>query len=145
MYPPADYDSQGNLKAPLLFWAVLLLQARTWVLLVLAGASRQQGDALLGLFYPDRDTFWLGLIPGVPAAFAFLLSGRRHLWPRFWRAFRWLLVAAQAALLVWQLVLLAGGEELTATTIVLLVADLFALWWLFVNRRLRDYFAVQSE
>ncbi|EPF15627.1 MULTISPECIES: DUF2919 domain-containing protein [Cedecea] len=145
MYPPADYDSQGNLKAPLLFWAVLLLQARTWVLLVLAGASRQQGDALLGLFYPDRDTFWLGLIPGVPAAFAFLLSGRRHLWPRFWRAFRWLLVAAQAALLVWQLALLAGGEELTATTIVLLVADLFALWWLVVNRRLRDYFAVQSE
>lgn len=145
MYPPADYDSQGNLKAPLLFWAVLLLQARTWVLLVLAGASRQQGDALLGLFYPDRDTFWLGLIPGVPAAFAFLLSGRRHLWPRFWRAFRWLLVAAQAALLVWQLALLAGGEELTATTIVLLVADLFVLWWLVVNRRLRDYFAVQSE
>lgn len=145
MYPPADYDSQGNLKAPLLFWAVLLLQARTWVLLVLAGASRQQGDALLGLFYPDRDTFWLGLIPGVPAAFAFLLSGRRHLWPRFWRAFRWLLVAAQAALLVWQLALLAGGEELTATTIVLLVADLFALWWLVVNRRLRHYFAVQSE
>ncbi|WP_279051765.1 DUF2919 domain-containing protein [Cedecea davisae] len=145
MYPPADYDSQGNLKAPLLFWAVLLLQARSWVLLVLAGASRQQGDALLGLFYPDRDTFWLGLIPGVPAVFAFLLSGRRHLWPRFWRAFRWLLVAAQAALLVWQLALLAGGEELTATTIVLLVADLFALWWLVVNRRLRHYFAVQSE
>lgn len=145
MYPPADYDSQGNLKAPLLFWAVLLLQARTWVLLVLAGASRQQGDALLGLFYPDRDTFWMGLIPGVPAAFAFLLSGRRQLWPRFWRAFRWLLVAAQTALLVWQLALLAGGEELTATTIVLLVADLFALWWLVVNRRLRDYFAVQSE
>ena len=145
MYPPADYDSQGNLKAPLLFWAVLLLQARTWVLLVLAGASRQQGDALLGLFYPDRDNFWLGLLPGIPAAFAFMLSGRRHLWPRFWRAFRGVLIAAQVGLLVWQLALLAGDEALTGTTIVLLAADLFALWWLLANRRLRDYFALKNE
>ncbi|EKM6370212.1 DUF2919 family protein, partial [Cronobacter sakazakii] len=29
MYLPSDYDSRGWLKLPLLFWAVLLLQART--------------------------------------------------------------------------------------------------------------------
>ncbi len=60
VYLPSDYDSRGWLKLPLLFWAVLLLQARTWVLFVLAGASRGQGEALLGLFYPDRQSFWLG-------------------------------------------------------------------------------------
>ena len=29
----------------------------------MAGASRQQGDAILNLFYPDHERFWLGLLP----------------------------------------------------------------------------------
>jgi hypothetical protein len=51
----------------------------------MAGASRQQGDALLNLFYPDHDAFWLGLLPGVPAVLAFLVAGivsASALWPR---------------------------------------------------------------
>ncbi|PLL92095.1 hypothetical protein CWN57_28950, partial [Klebsiella pneumoniae] len=43
---PADFDAHGRLRLPLLFWCVLLLQARTWVLFLMAGASRQQGDAI---------------------------------------------------------------------------------------------------
>ncbi len=54
---------------------MLLLQARTWVLFVIAGASREQGTALLkSVLSPDHDNFWLGLIPGIPAVLAFLLS-----------------------------------------------------------------------
>ena len=71
---PADFDAHGRLRLPFLFWCVLLLQARTWVLFLMAGASRQQGDAILNLFYPDHDRFWLGLLPGVPAVLAFLLA-----------------------------------------------------------------------
>ncbi|MDU7099575.1 MAG: DUF2919 family protein, partial [Enterobacter sp.] len=41
---PADYDAQGRVRLPFLFWCVLLLQARTWVLFVMAAASRGQGD-----------------------------------------------------------------------------------------------------
>ena len=63
-FHPVHYDAHGRLRLPLLFWLVLLLQARTWVLFVIAGASREQGTALLNLFYPDHDNFWLGLIPG---------------------------------------------------------------------------------
>ena len=74
-FHPVHYDAHGRLRLPLLFWLVLLLQARTWVLFVIAGASREQGTALLNLFYPDHDNFWLGLIPGIPAVLAFLLSG----------------------------------------------------------------------
>lgn len=74
VYLPSDYDSRGWLKLPLLFWAVLLLQARTWALFVLAGASRGQGEALLGLFYPDRQSFWLGLAAGLPALLTFLFK-----------------------------------------------------------------------
>ena len=65
-FHPGDYDVHGRLRLPFLFWCVLLLQARTWVLFVMAGASRGQGDTLLNLFYPDHDAFWLGLLPGVP-------------------------------------------------------------------------------
>jgi hypothetical protein len=57
---PSDFDAHGRLRLPFLFWCVLLLQARTWVLFIMAGASRQQGDVLLNLFYPDHDNFWLG-------------------------------------------------------------------------------------
>ncbi len=42
---PGQFDAHGRLRLPLLFWCVLLLQARTWVLFLMAGASRQQGDA----------------------------------------------------------------------------------------------------
>ena len=91
-FHPGDYDVHGRLRLPFLFWCVLLLQARTWVLFVMAGASRGQGDTLLNLFYPDHDAFWLGLLPGVPAVLAFLCSGRRQAIPRFWRALRWLLM-----------------------------------------------------
>nr|VUD28209.1 inner membrane protein YfeZ [Raoultella sp. NCTC 9187] len=75
---PADFDAHGRLRLPFLFWCVLLLQARTWVLFIMAGASRQQGDVLLNLFYPDHDNFWLGLLPGIPAVLAFIVSGQRQ-------------------------------------------------------------------
>lgn len=70
-FHPADYDGHGRLRLPFLFWCVLLLQARTWVLFVIAGSSREQGNTLLNLFYPDHNAFWLGLLPGVPAVVAF--------------------------------------------------------------------------
>ncbi|EMM0382529.1 DUF2919 domain-containing protein [Pluralibacter gergoviae] len=138
---PADYDQHGRLRLPVLFWLILLLQARTWVLFAVAAASRQQGDALLALFYPDSDGFWLGLLPGIPAVLAFFLSGRRQQFPRLWRALRWLLVAAQTLLLVWQPALWLAGEPLSATGLLLTIADAFALWWLLADGRLRACFS----
>ena len=52
-FSPDDYDQHGALRLPLGFWAVLILQARTWLLFVMAGVSREQGESLLALFYPD--------------------------------------------------------------------------------------------
>ena len=142
---PADYDAQGRVRLPFLFWCVLLLQARTWVLFVMAAASRGQGDTLLNLFYPDHDAFWLGLLPGIPAVLAFLVSGRRHMIPRFWGALRWLLILAQIALLFWQPVLWWLGEPLSGIGIALVVADIVALLWLLTNPRLRACFTQESD
>ncbi|WP_436893090.1 DUF2919 domain-containing protein [Siccibacter turicensis] len=140
MYLPSDYDDAGRLKVPMLFWAVLVLQARTWVLFVIAGASREQGSTLLALFYPDRDAFWPGLCVGLPAALAFLLSGKRHQWPRLWKAWRGVLVATQLWLILWQALLWWQGEAVTGMTLALLIADLYALWWLLTSPRLRACF-----
>lgn len=140
MYSPADYDSDGRLRLPFLLWPVLLLQARTWVLFVMAAASREQGNALLTLFYPDHDTFWWGLLPGIPAVLAFLLCGRRQVVPRLWRLLRPLLILAQIALLAWQPFLWLSGETVTGIGIALVVADVVALGWLLTNPRFHACF-----
>lgn len=131
---PSDFDAHGRLRLPFLFWCVLLLQARTWVLFIMAGASRQQGDVLLNLFYPDHDNFWLGLLPGIPAVLAFIVSGQRQRFPRLWPLMRWLLVLSQTLLLLWQPLLWLS------LTIGLLIADLYAFWWLLASRRLKACF-----
>lgn len=143
-YSYQDFDPQGYLKAPILLWVILLFQARTWGLLVIAGVSRDQGDTILRWFYPDHSHFLLGLLPGIPAALAFLLSGRRHRWPVFWPKMRGVLVMTQLLLLVWQCSGLAD-EMINGIAIFLLIMDILALWWLVTDRRLRDYFALHHE
>ncbi|HCC5837024.1 DUF2919 domain-containing protein [Citrobacter farmeri] len=144
-FHPADYDNHGHLRLPFLFWLVLLLQARTWVLFVIAGSSREQGTALLNLFYPDHDNFWLGLLPGIPAVLAFLLSGRRYTFSRLWHALRPLLIVAQMVLLSWQPVQWFNGSPVNGVGLSLVVADIVALLWLLTNRRMRACFALEKE
>ena len=144
-FHPADYDAHGRLRLPFLFWCVLLLQARTWVLFVIAGSSREQGNTLLNLFYPDHDAFWLGLLPGVPAVLAFLLSGRRFAFPVLWRWLRELLILAQLVLLCWQPVMWLAGDPVNGVGLALLGADVVALIWLLTNQRLRACFSLEKE
>ncbi|VDZ82230.1 DUF2919 domain-containing protein [Kluyvera intermedia] len=144
-FSPDDFDPQGRLRLPFLFWCLLLLQARTWVLFLMAGASRDQGDALLNLFYPDHSLFWIGLLPGVPAVFAFLLSGRHQVYPRIWRLLRPVLILSQLVLLGWQPWLWFTGEPLSGIGLSLFLVDIFVLWWLITNLRLRACFNEVTE
>ena len=86
-FHPADYDGHGHLRLPFLFWLVLLLQARTWVLFVIAGSSREQGTALLNLFYPDH-AFMAGIATAIDccAGGAALLAARSLVQ---WRSCQW--------------------------------------------------------
>lgn len=141
IFSPDDYDAKGQLRLPLGFWAILLLQARTWVLFVMAGASRQQGTSLLALFYPDTHAFWLGLALGVPAALGLLLTGYRQRFPRLWQAWRWVLMLTLVAMLVLQGATLYQGEESVSPLVILFTGfDLLALAWLSFNRHLRACF-----
>ncbi|EAS0133095.1 DUF2919 domain-containing protein [Salmonella enterica] len=144
-FHPADYDVHGRLRLPFLFWCVLLLQARAWVLFVIAGSSHGQGNTLLNFFYPDHDNFWLGLLPGVPAVVAFLLSGRREAFPGVWRWLRGLLILAQLVSLCWLPVMWLGGDPGNGVGLALLLADIVALIWLLTNQRLRACFSLEKE
>lgn len=144
-YQPTDYDRHGLLTLPVLFWGILLLQARSWVLFIVAGASREQGAAILNIFYPDSTLFLLSLIPGIPAVLAFLLSGRRLTLPRLWRSWYWVLAAAQTCILVMQANVLVESGGQSPGAVALMAADLFALWWWLFHRRLRACFQVPAE
>lgn len=141
IYTPEDYDMRGQLRLPALFWMILLLQARTWVLFVMAGASRQQGEMLLELFYPDTQAFWIGLGLGVPAALGLLLTGYRQRFPRLWQMWRWVLCltllasVAQQSLFLWQ-----ENDSLSSIMILFTFVDLLGLIYLLVCHRIRACF-----
>ena len=145
-YPPEEYDAKGQLRLPFLFWLILLLQARTWLLLVMAGASRQQGNDLLALFYPDQQSFWLGLALGIPSAMGLVLTGYRQRWPRLWQSWRWVLSLSLLINLLWQGVNLWQGEMPDSPfPLLLTLFDLLALYWLQTYRRLRDCFLPEHQ
>ncbi|WP_067708261.1 MULTISPECIES: DUF2919 domain-containing protein [unclassified Erwinia] len=140
-YSPDDYDAKGQLTLPLGFWAVLLLQARTWVLFAAAAASKQQSTSLLELFYPDSRVFWTGLGLGVPAALGLLLTGYRQRFPRLWRTWRGVLcLTLLTTLLVQGITLWLGEDDLSPLAIIFSGFDLLALCYLWLNQRLHDCF-----
>lgn len=47
-FHPVHYDAHGRLRLPLLFWLVLLLQARTWVLFDLVQTDTIKNSLTLG-------------------------------------------------------------------------------------------------
>ena len=144
-YSPDHYDSKGQLRLPVLFWLVLILQARTWIVLIFAGASRQQGNALLTLFYPDQQGFYPGLAFGLVAVMAFLLSGRRQQFPRLWATWRWALAGTAIVTFIWQLLQLSDTLlQQSPVPLILLIFDLLTAFWLLTDRRLRDCFRPEN-
>lgn len=78
IFPLQFYTQSGDLKPPTYFYYGLLFLARTWALLIISVASRETGNKLLAIFYPDKTHFYFGLTSGLIAIILFLLAGRDH-------------------------------------------------------------------
>ncbi|ENW6033187.1 DUF2919 family protein [Salmonella enterica] len=63
---PGDYDENGLLKAPVLFWVGGIVLARAWCLTGAAMTS-QLGGQWLAQLYPGDVSQWLGLFSGLPS------------------------------------------------------------------------------
>jgi hypothetical protein len=78
IFPLQFYTQSGDLNPPRYFNYGLLFLARTWALLIISVASRETGNQLLAIFYPDKIHFYLGLASGLIAIILFFLAGRDH-------------------------------------------------------------------
>ena len=145
LYPEHRYDDHGQLRPPLWFWPIALLLTRSVWLFLMAGVTRESGSAILTLFYPDKLTLYVSLLTDVPAMLVLLACGGTHRQTHSARAWlrrhsRALLLCSTASGLVMQLHSLNLQQWSFNWPIVLvLIASLWALWYLLRSRQLRDY------
>lgn len=151
LYPEHRYDDHGQLRPPLWFWPIALLLTRSVWLFLMAGVTRESGSAILTLFYPDRMSLYLGLMSDLPAMLALLACGgtyKQTQSPRAWlrRHSRALLLCSTLSGLALQLHgLIRQAWSFSWPTALVLVASLWALWYLLKSRQLRDYAADRPQ
>ena len=145
LYPEHRYDDHGQLRPPLWFWPIALLLTRSVWLFLMAGVTRESGSAILTLFYPDKLTLYVSLLTDVPAMLVLLACGGTHRQTHSARAWlrrhsRALLLCSTASGLVMQLHSLNLQQwSFNWSTALVLIASLWALWYLLRSRQLRDY------
>ncbi len=146
--PFTHYDKHGVLKPPLVLYGCLIFLVRSYFIWIAALSFRQDTSRLLGLFYPDKQSFVTALLVGLPAlVVAIIVSGRRNGMPAIfkilWGKINYLLAICAALQLASLLVDLPQFHHLTPTRIILLyVFEVLVLAGIAVfgvfNRRLRD-------
>ncbi|MGL5290566.1 MAG: DUF2919 family protein [Vibrionaceae bacterium] len=95
------WDDESSARPFPLFWISSFFIARSWLFLLMAGVSQQQGSRLLELFYPQKVALYWALALSLPALLLMLLAGNLQRAPQlilpFWRAGKWLLLASLSA------------------------------------------------
>ncbi|EGN2452278.1 DUF2919 domain-containing protein [Salmonella enterica] len=79
VFDAGDYDHNGLLTVPMVFWAAIVFSLKTWVLFLVAQACEGRQLALFDGLYPSAAAIILGLLLGVPAMalmFCYPLRGR---------------------------------------------------------------------
>lgn len=94
VYKANDFDDNGLLKAPVLFWIGLIVLMRAWWLTGMAMTTEHEGRWLV-LFYPDDVLQWLGLAAGIPGfVMLFCYPVRAHIPGLVRAAYLLMLIAA---------------------------------------------------
>jgi len=145
-YPIDAYDKHGLLKPSMMLWLALAFSAKAWIVFVMAGASREQGSQILTIFYPLRESLYIGMVIGLPALLLMWLSGQRYknhnVMNFLWQHGKKLLLAAyitDCLLQLYHLSLTHGAFSWTRATTMLLT-----LWfslYLLRSTRVRNTFA----
>ncbi|MBY6105337.1 DUF2919 domain-containing protein [Ferrimonas balearica] len=143
------FDRHGQLKPGLWLLLVMLFCAKTWLLFVLSAASRQHGADLMGLFYPDRQDFYLGLALGLPALVLLWAQSQRHnlnVAKHLWHWGRPLLLATWSAQMALQLkaLTLSHGQFHWAPALTLMLSFWVGLY-LFKSHHCKAVFAPVAD
>ncbi|EMJ2324010.1 DUF2919 family protein [Salmonella enterica] len=83
---PDDFDDNGLLKAPVLFWVGLVVQARAWWLAGLMAMMAPAGNTGGGFLWPDFRFQLVSLATGVPGMVMLFIYPLRNRWPGLSRA-----------------------------------------------------------
>ncbi|UGS39522.1 DUF2919 family protein [Pseudocitrobacter corydidari] len=137
---PSDYDGWGMLKLPWLFWGVLLLQLRTFAVVMHAVAFDN-------VHFSDGALF-IALSPGIPAflVFIFFIQPRQpgpYHWWGLWCTGRWLLILGGCLHLGWQFFSWIQSEPVAVMSVCFFIADSVALWWVINSQRLWACFTAE--
>ncbi|SHH28316.1 DUF2919 family protein [Ferrimonas marina] len=149
MIPFHRLNDQGWARPSLWLYIAMAFLARTWLLFVAAAASRQHGSELLALFYPQTETFYLGLALGLPALTLLALQAfrARHSWVGgLWRHGYPLLLLTWVLDLLLQLYTLYLHHGLFQWgSAAMLMLTLWIGWYLLASRDSRWVFATQGD
>ncbi|ECG8633886.1 DUF2919 domain-containing protein [Salmonella enterica subsp. salamae] len=140
-YQPGDFDDNGLLKAPVLFWVGLVVLARAWWLAGLLAMMATGGSLQAGFIWPEIRLQLVALGAGVPGMVMLFVYPLRDRLPGLSRV---TYVLTLAALFVMGLVNLTG--LMTAPTggwdagWLFLCLDMACVVMLWPDRRLRTVF-----
>ncbi|EDS8108139.1 DUF2919 domain-containing protein [Salmonella enterica] len=138
---PGDFDDNGLLKAPVLFWVGLVVMARAWWLSGLMVMMAPAGDTQVGFLWPDIGLRLAALAAGVPGMVMLFIYPLRE---RYLGLARASYVVILAALLVMVMVDIAGviaaAQPLWDMGWLLFCLDLSCMVMLWPDRRLRAVF-----
>lgn len=83
LLPLHCYDEGGRVKPPLMLWFYIAFIAKSMLILIAALTNRQTTSAMLDIFYPLKNHFYIGLMLGAFGLLIALICGFRE---KIWRA-----------------------------------------------------------
>jgi len=145
LYALHHYTEAGDLKAPPFLLFILIFLSRTWALLIISAVSRQTGNELLQIFYPDKLHFYQGLAVGLLPIIIFIVSGRRHAqnqWAlKFWPFCFYFLVIGMLGDLILQIYYLTTMHfQYSLSASIQLVLAAWCFIYIFKSKQLKDCF-----
>lgn len=142
---PDDFDNNGLLKVPVLFWAALTVLARAWLLTGLMVMTVSSGNVQPGFLWPDLRFLIVALVAGLPGISMIFIYPLRGRWPGLSRANYVLILIALFVLGITDLVGLMTVSPAWDTGWVFICLDVACVVILWPDQWLRMVFFDQTS